>query len=369
MQAPFIEGGIIGVIANAPAGQQPPIFINTYTGDGMTQFPEGQWVDVDVSAYVPADAIAVRLDGLLIISHGTTTETADLTVAFRTDTTNSYSYTMQCVETAVGSGQRTDAGTWVALSAAKKFQMKWTRSTGGSYPTNSAYGINLSLTAYVRPGPDIASLQAQVTALSQSVSAAAAAAAASAQVAAERAGESAASATSSATSASSASASASSASSSAASASASAAAAAISADEAEAAATSAGGGTCTCTATLKTKVGSFTRELSAANSTESYVVGFRPAMLNLALTGGGVRPGCLGFVDSTSQRSVILSVYDAPGGLSSDGSRAIALYTNSSGTDYVFGTVTFTDTGFNIAWSKAGSPSGLYAGTYTALAL
>lgn len=362
MYAPFVEGGLIGIISNAPAGQQPPIFINTYTGDGMAQFPEGQWVDVDVSSYVPADAVAVRLEGLLIISHGTTAETADLTLAFRTDTANSYSYTMQCVETAVGSGQRTDAGTWVALSATKKFQMKWTRSTGGTYPTNSSYGINLSLTAYVRPGPDIASLQAQVTALSQSVSAAAAAAAASAQVAAERAGEAAASAASAGTSASSATGSATSASDSAA-------AASLSADEAEAAAASSGGGTCTCTVALKTKVGAFTRELSTANSTESYNVGFRPALLNLVLTGGGVRPGCLGFVDSASQRSVILSVYDAPAGLSADGTRAIALYTNSSGTDYVLGTVTLTDTGFSIAWAKAGNPSGLYTGTFTALAL
>lgn len=369
----YVEGRKLGVLYDSPTAQQPPIFLNTYTGDGLTQFINGEWCDVDVSTYVPADAVAVYIVGLLIISHGTTIETADMTLAFRTTREYDYGALMQCTETQVNSGQREPAGTWVALDDSKKFQVKWVRNTGDPYPLHSSFGVNLSLVAYSRPDAEFEAVQAQVqdllaqvAALSQSVSAAAAAAAASAEVAAARAGEAAAAAVAAEAGKISARGYAEAASADKTAAGAYAAAAA---DSAAAAAASGGGGACTCTASLRTKVGTIQRALSDSNSTESYFVGFRPAHLTLFATCGGFRPGGVGLVDSAAQKGVILSVFDSPAALSADGSRALALYTTSSGLDYVLGMVTLTDTGFDITWSKAGNPFGIYTITYSALAL
>lgn len=167
----YVEGSVIGVPNASPTGQNPVIFINSFTGDGVTDHPPGVWSNVDLSAIVPAGTTAVRLDGILIITHGTTVETADLTVAFRADPSWEYGYIMQTIEAAVGGGQRSNAGAWVALDANRCFEMKWTRATLGQWPANSSYGINLSLTAYLKPGVavDLTSLNSQIAALSQQV--------------------------------------------------------------------------------------------------------------------------------------------------------------------------------------------------------
>lgn len=166
----YLEGSIVGVPKNGPGAQNPVIFINTATGAGQAA---GEWHTVDLSAIVPEGTIVVRLDGLLLITHGTTQETANLTVAFRDDPSWEYGYNMQTIECWVGGGQRTNAGAWVAVGADRKFQFKWTRSSNGSYPEWSAYGINLCVTAYVKQGQqaDIEQLQADVAALSQAVAA------------------------------------------------------------------------------------------------------------------------------------------------------------------------------------------------------
>ena len=170
---PYIEGAVIGVPKNSPTGQNPVIFINSYSGAGLAEYPPGQWSTVDLSAIVPADTIAVRLDGILIITHGSAVETADMTVAFRTDPSYDYGYVMQTIEASVGNGQRSNAGAWVALDSNLCCQMKWTRATQGQWPANSSYGVNLSLTAYLRPGIssqfDPTALSQQVAALSQQV--------------------------------------------------------------------------------------------------------------------------------------------------------------------------------------------------------
>ncbi|MCK4521912.1 MAG: hypothetical protein KAU20_05020 [Nanoarchaeota archaeon] len=147
----YTEGSIIGVPTKSPTGQNPVIFINTYSGAGVTEHPEGEWSEVDLTGIVPEGTKSVRLDGILLITQGTTAESADLTVAFRAvGETYNYTYNMQCIEASIGNGQRSNAGTFVAVDDDLCFEMKWNRSTQGQYPLHCSYGINLGLTAYIR---------------------------------------------------------------------------------------------------------------------------------------------------------------------------------------------------------------------------
>lgn len=147
----FIEGSILGVPAGGPSSwMKPAIFFNTYSGEGMTLFPSGSWITVDVSHLVPHGAKAVFLSGILIITHGTLPGTADLTAAFRSvGETTDYAYVFQAIEAHLGGGQRSTAGTWVALENGK-FEFKWMRNTVEPYPAGCAYLMNLRVTAYIR---------------------------------------------------------------------------------------------------------------------------------------------------------------------------------------------------------------------------
>jgi hypothetical protein len=125
------------------------IFINTYTGTGPAP---GVWHQIDVTALgVPADAKAAFLSGILIISHGTTAQTCDLTVSLRApgDDLLAGNYIGQTIETAVGGGQRSNMSSWVPLVGGK-FEFQWNRNTYGPWPSECSYGINLSLQAYGR---------------------------------------------------------------------------------------------------------------------------------------------------------------------------------------------------------------------------
>lgn len=148
----WLEYSTIAVPAGGPSSHMnQPLFVNTYTGDGMSKYPPGQWSDVDVSSFVPTDAKAIRLDGLLIITHGTAATTCDLTLAFRAKgETIDYAYTMQAVSVTTGGGVRSVGGTFVPLDENKKFQVKWTRSTTAQWPNDCSYGFNLRITAYLK---------------------------------------------------------------------------------------------------------------------------------------------------------------------------------------------------------------------------
>jgi hypothetical protein len=136
------------------------IFVNTYTG---VTAPEGcapsTWCTVDVSTLTASDAKSVFLSGILIITHGSAAETADLQLGFRAFGDNEGCpvpqvptcvwYVGQSVEAQVGSGQRSNMSTWVPVRDGK-FQFWYALSTGGAYPTNSTYGINLSIQAWAR---------------------------------------------------------------------------------------------------------------------------------------------------------------------------------------------------------------------------
>lgn len=144
----YLEGNIVGVPEVSPLAQNPIIFLNTYTGTGATR---NTWTKVDMTGIVPSGTKAIRLDGILIITHGTTSETADLMVHFRKpNETYEYNYIMQTIEASTLNGQRSNAGTWIALDENMCFEYKWNSQTLGQYPTYSAYGLNLTLTAYMR---------------------------------------------------------------------------------------------------------------------------------------------------------------------------------------------------------------------------
>ena len=146
--ADYIEGSVIGVPSKSNVQDAPVIFMNTVTPTGATV---NTWTKIDLTGIVPTGTKAVRLDGNLLITHGTTAEIADLMVHFRkTGETYNYSYNMQVIEASTGDGQRSIGGLWIALDDNLCFDYKWNVPYLGTYPSYSAYGINLSLTAYLR---------------------------------------------------------------------------------------------------------------------------------------------------------------------------------------------------------------------------
>ena len=141
--------GSVKVYAPSPSDAPMGVFFNSYTGAGAAV---NTWTTVDLSDVVPDNTIAVYLTGILIITHGTKQETADMHMFFRQD--QSYDpkgrYTHQVIEASSRNGQRSTMGVWVALDANKRFQYKWEtgpESIYGQYPAYSAYGANLLVNA------------------------------------------------------------------------------------------------------------------------------------------------------------------------------------------------------------------------------
>lgn len=128
-----------------PASQLLPVFFNTPPAIGPSV---NTWTTVDVSSYVASNTVAIHITGLLLITHGTTTETADLRLHFRRDSSQTGNYIHQVVETSVTGGQRSPMACWVPLTDNKTFDWKWnTQFTPGTYPSFSAYGANLQIDA------------------------------------------------------------------------------------------------------------------------------------------------------------------------------------------------------------------------------
>lgn len=146
--AQWQEASTIGVqVGNSkgPVG----IYFNSYAAP---QINAGVWHVVDVSEFgVPASAKAVMLSGILIITHGTTEQTCDMTISLRaySDSLDAGNYMGQVVETKVGSGQRSGFSSWTPVNAGR-FEWQWRRSTQGQWPSQCAYGGNLSLQAYIK---------------------------------------------------------------------------------------------------------------------------------------------------------------------------------------------------------------------------
>jgi hypothetical protein len=120
-------------------GQQSP---NTPTTVDLTGPPYN----------LPSDAKAAFLTGMLIITHGTTSETADIHLTAGAYGDNAFDcafYLGQTIEASVGNGQRSNAAFWVPLTNGK-FKFCYSLSTSGQWPTNSSYGINFSLQMWGR---------------------------------------------------------------------------------------------------------------------------------------------------------------------------------------------------------------------------
>lgn len=124
------------------------VFVNSYTYAGP---PAGQWTTIDATDIgVPSSAKAVFLGGILIITHGTNYATCSLTLTMRNAGSMllSGNYQAQSVEAHVGGGQRSTMAQWVPLNRGK-FEIYWSRSTAGQWPLDCAYGMNLTVQAYV----------------------------------------------------------------------------------------------------------------------------------------------------------------------------------------------------------------------------
>lgn len=146
--ADWAEGSTFGVRTDNTK-TPTAVFLNSYTGVGV---PSGQWQTIDVSTLgIPADAKAVFLSGILIITHGSVTQTCDLQVSLRGygDNLAANNYIGQAVETHIGGGQRSTMSAFVPVIDGK-FQFLWTRSTFGQWPGECAYGVNLSAQGYVK---------------------------------------------------------------------------------------------------------------------------------------------------------------------------------------------------------------------------
>ena len=120
---------------------------------------ENAWNTVDMTQWgVPANAIAVLLTGILIITHGEVAEEASMSMGFRAcgDTTaiaptpGGPGQAVQVIEGLVGGGQRCTSSIWIPLNQGK-FDFYFVTTSGGIYPANSAYAAEYYPQAYALP--------------------------------------------------------------------------------------------------------------------------------------------------------------------------------------------------------------------------
>lgn len=109
------------------------------------------WNRVDLKPWgVPADAKVALMSGILIITHGTEQQLADMHITFRrpSDTTADVTkYCGQICEASIGGGQRVPFSAWVALEDGVFDWAFWIAEPHG-WPTYASYGINLGVEAY-----------------------------------------------------------------------------------------------------------------------------------------------------------------------------------------------------------------------------
>jgi hypothetical protein len=157
--------------ARSPAQFWPVFFVSSTDAALMAKYPPDVWHTIDLTDYIPLPEIkSVRLDGLLVITHGSQVETADLHVSFRRHGESfDYTYVFQTMETLQGGywpgttwwdehgnpvtglsiapgGQRSTAGAFVPVSADRKIDVKWHAPSPRQHPPYSAYIVNLRWT-------------------------------------------------------------------------------------------------------------------------------------------------------------------------------------------------------------------------------
>lgn len=139
---------------NYPGEFGTAAFINTYTGAGSDYHP-GAWNTINLRSTVglPAEAQAIAVSALLIISNGYTQELADLMVTWRkTGYTQDVSggYQWQVISPWAGGGQRSTAFGVVQLNEGCFDLWYNIKPVLGTWPTRSAYGLNVSIQGYYR---------------------------------------------------------------------------------------------------------------------------------------------------------------------------------------------------------------------------
>jgi hypothetical protein len=155
---PWVEGSKIGVLTDNPESY-PAIFVNSVTPE--TTPLAGEWISLNVTQFgIPADAKAVFIGGILIITHGRKTQLCDLTVTFAKPASSSATgnYIFQAIEGETEGGQRSTAGAWVPVVdgvidwqwGRGDVQTQYPKGAIGSYPAECSYGISLSVQAYIR---------------------------------------------------------------------------------------------------------------------------------------------------------------------------------------------------------------------------
>jgi hypothetical protein len=148
--AMWVEGSVLGVTATNAKGPVL-IFVDSMSAESLAAYPPNSWTTIDWSAYLPLDTKAIFLAGILIITHGNTQDLSNLMLHFRApgDTADGGNYHGQASEVWIGGGKRQNYATWVPVIDGK-FEFFWNATVLGTYPEWSAFGINLSLQAYLR---------------------------------------------------------------------------------------------------------------------------------------------------------------------------------------------------------------------------
>ena len=134
------------------------IYINGNDGNGIGFGPRcyarGQWSTQDFSDVLPLNCKAVEFGGVLIITHGTQPQSANLMIGFRaTGETWNYWYDGQTIESMIGSGVRTNYTSGYVAVNQGKLDVWWdcldmspnpaAEIPVGAYPNQSSFGITL----------------------------------------------------------------------------------------------------------------------------------------------------------------------------------------------------------------------------------
>jgi len=140
-------------VYDQPGRAPHAIWFNSYKSPS-TFIPQnlpynGTWTTVDVSSLVPSGTKAIFVQGILILTHGTNSQLADMKVAFRqTGDTDDAPYNMQVIEAHVSGGQRSTAGQWIPLDSNGCFDVKIsTDNPTGQWPSYASYGASLRINA------------------------------------------------------------------------------------------------------------------------------------------------------------------------------------------------------------------------------
>jgi len=130
-----------------------PVYVQLGTPTPAGPAQQNTWHRVDLRPWgVPNDARFAFLNGLLVITHGTSPQIADLRVTFRSPddiTADPTRYIGQCIEAHIGGGQRTNMSAIVKLLNGQ-FDFAYAASGPIGWPDFASYAINLSLDGYAK---------------------------------------------------------------------------------------------------------------------------------------------------------------------------------------------------------------------------